>query len=270
MWVNMCFLEKVHFQAKKQKGPEHAPLLRLSHRCSDELMDVMPAPAQQAVWLPCGAARTCRADRATLGVQRFLPGCQPGESRWSLFEGSHSAGQGRSPGATRREVFLRSGRETGCAGLVLGRTLGWGHGLFRLMGRGRTGAHQYLSARRRAKINKPGLQMRLSLEKGLPEPPLQNRPPRLVNKPSRHEEALCKGPPLRGTQWRTRPSRAVSGCDSAPLSETLPCWRSDPGVPGACVPGAGPPGGKPDMVLDPSVLREASHCDIPPASGSLH
>lgn len=76
------------------------------------------------------------------------------------------------------------------------------------MGRGRTGAHQYLSARRRAKINKPGLQMRLSLEKGLPEPPLQNRLPRLVNKPSRHEEALCKGPPLLGTQWRTRRGRS--------------------------------------------------------------
>ena len=116
----MCFLEKVHFQAKKQKGPERAPLLRLSHRCSDELMDVTPAPAQQAVWLPSGGAHTCRADRATLGVQRFLPGCQPGESRWSLFEGSHSAGQGGSPGATRREVFLRS------AGLVLGER--WGGG----------------------------------------------------------------------------------------------------------------------------------------------
>ena len=93
----VCFLEKVRFQAKNQKGPERAPLLRLSHRCSDELVDETPAPAQQAVWPRSGGARTCRAGRATLEVQRFLP----------------AASLASPGGASLGEPLCRPGRVTG-------------------------------------------------------------------------------------------------------------------------------------------------------------
>lgn len=160
MWVNMCvFSRKCVFRRKNQKGPERAPLLRLSHRCPDELVDEMPAPAQQAVWPRSGGARTCRAGRATLEVQRFLPGCQPGESRWSLFGGATlQARAGHRARRGGRCFWGAVGKQAARVGSS-GERWGRGHGLFRLMGRGRTGAHQYLSARRRAKINKPGLQM---------------------------------------------------------------------------------------------------------------
>lgn len=77
---------------------------------------------------------------------------------------------------------------------------------------------------------------------------------------------LCAGPS--GAHAPRGRARAVT----ALRSEMLPCWgitllRSDPDDPGARVPGAGPPGGKPDGVLDPLILGEASHGDMPPALG---
>lgn len=122
----VCFLEKVRFQAKKSKGPwTRAPAAAepsLLRWAGGRDARAGPAGCLAAQWRRTHV-QSWPGHAGGAEVPAGLPAWRvPVEPLW----GSHSASQGGSPGATRREVFLRSRWETGCAGWVLGRTLGSG------------------------------------------------------------------------------------------------------------------------------------------------